>query len=107
MTLDTIMMYFGYVVFIFLSLGTLLIISLLLLLEMEKWYIFSPKQKFALLPKSVWNMKCKDYHESIIWLCWYWDSGKEFSNTKYYRLSDYEEPSMQWHRFTRTSTNTW
>ena len=74
---------------------------------MKTWYIFNPKQKFALLPKSVWNMKCKNYYNGLIWLCWYWDSGEAPFNSKYYRLTNDEEAPMEWHRFTRTYTNSW
>ena len=107
MTLDLTMMCFGYIVFSLLSIVVLLVIFILTVYKMETWLIFNPKQKFALLPKSVWNMKSKNYCQTLIWFCWYWDSGEHYSKTKYYRLTDDEEQPMQWHRFIRTSTNSW
>ena len=69
------------------------------------------KQKFAWLPKMVWNMKTKDYRYTLIWLCWYWDDG---SNEKdkpscYHRLSDdpYEDTRLWDRHRVRSTTNLW
>ncbi|MDD3450950.1 hypothetical protein [Sulfurimonas sp.] len=64
-------------------------------------------QKFAFLPKIVWTMKTRDYHYGIIWLCWYWDEGKQNNTTSYYRLTDDNEEPMKSHRYLRTHTNRW
>lgn len=105
--MNTAMMYFGYIVFIFLSICFLAISILFITLSITQWNMFNPKQKFALMPKRVWNMRNKHYYSGLIWLCWYWDCGEAPSNAKYYRLTDEDEHPMSWHRFTRTFTNTW
>ena len=68
----------------------------------------STTQKFAFLPKFVWDMQTKDYHWEIIRLCWQWDTGKQDDKKSYYRLTDddNEEP-MKFHRYLRTHTNRW
>lgn len=63
-------------------------------------------QRFAWLPITVWNMKTKDFEYTFIWLCWYWDTGKQNSSTLY-RLTDEDKPPMMSHRFLRTNTNRW
>jgi len=64
-------------------------------------------QRFAWLPKIVWDMKAKDYEYKVIWLCWYWDDGENNSEDSYYRLTDEDEPPMTDKRYIRTITNTW
>ena len=65
------------------------------------------KQKFAFLPKIVWKMKTRDFHYGIIWLCWYWDKGKQNNETLYHSLADDGKEPMVSHRYLRTSTNFW
>jgi len=66
------------------------------------------KEKFAWLPKVVWNMKSKHCRHTIIWLCWYWDTGEDKYKINFYRLSeDPNEPPMQYNRYLRTNTNKW
>jgi len=66
------------------------------------------KEKFAWLPKRVWNMKSRNYKYTIIWLCWYWDDRESKCEINFYRLSEdpYETP-MQHKRYCRTNTNKW
>jgi len=106
MIFDIIMMYFGYTVFIVLCLCAFIVLLLIVLLNMEQWKMFNPKQKFTLFPKRVWNMRGKNYYNGLVWLCWYWDCGYD-SNTKYFRLTYESEAPMRHHRFTRTYTNSW
>lgn len=65
-------------------------------------------EKFAWLPKRVWNMKRQHYRYTYVWFGWYWDSGEQTCKTNFYRLSDdpYETP-MQLNRYCRSNTNKW
>ena len=66
------------------------------------------KQRLALLPKRVWNMKTRHFYYQYIWFVWFWDDGTDESDAKHYRLSDdINEKPMTHHRYVRTHTNRW
>ena len=66
------------------------------------------RQKFAWLPKRVWNTKNKKhFHFCHIWLCWYWDCDYGGEDTSFFRLANEPESAGSFKRYTRNHNNLW
>lgn len=68
-------------------------------------YMRKTKQKFAWIPKLVWNMKTKHYKYTWIWFCWYWEKNYD-SDARFFSLVEKDNVLMLHHRLTRIN-NYW